>query len=80
MSRTPLIQQKVFFYIEGQTVVLKFQDNGISDQNITTSDSFGLIGIRERVRHLHGTFQINRHCCKGTITKVTIQIPWRKLV
>jgi two-component system sensor histidine kinase UhpB len=57
---------------------LSVQDNGkgITEQNISRPRSFGLIGIRERVRIFDGTVEIKGALNKGTI--LTINIPLEK--
>lgn len=57
-------------------VYLKVQDNGIgiSEEQVSDAKSLGLIGIRERVSILDGSFEIKGSTGKGTIVKVLIPI------
>jgi signal transduction histidine kinase len=59
-------------------VELKIRDNGkgISKEKIQDSQSFGLIGIRERIRSLDGKFQIKGIPNRGTT--ITVKIPLKK--
>ncbi len=60
-------------------LVLEVKDNGkgISENQITSSKSLGLIGIRERVFLLDGNVEIQGAQGKGT--SVTISIPFKRL-
>ena len=57
------------------SVELKIQDNGkgITAEQISDPQSFGLIGIRERVQSMNGETVIQGTPKKGT--KVLIKIP-----
>jgi len=58
----------------GGKVVLNVQDNGrgITAEEISNSSSFGLLGIRERVTYMDGTFSITGTPGKGTKLSITI--------
>jgi len=58
------------------SVVLTVSDNGrgISDQQVSSASSLGLLGIQERVRALGGDFAIRRGRDKGTIARVTVPL------
>ncbi|WP_172684064.1 histidine kinase [Desulfosarcina cetonica] len=60
------------------TLELVVRDNGIgiSEEQILTSRSFGVIGMHERVNHLNGTFSI--HGAPRTGTTVKVRIPKEK--
>ncbi|HTH56062.1 MAG TPA: response regulator [Cyclobacteriaceae bacterium] len=57
---------------------LEILDNGkgIEDEQIKSSKSLGIIGLRERVQLLHGHFFIGK--AKGGGTKVSIMIPTKQ--
>jgi PAS domain S-box-containing protein len=59
-------------------ITLEVIDNGkgITEEEITNSSSFGLLGIRERVNFLGGNVTISGISNKGTAIKVTI--PFKK--
>ena len=60
---------------DGSSVVLGITDNGkgFTDSEIRKSNSFGLLGMRERVSSCGGTFEIAGSPGRGT--SVTIKIP-----
>jgi len=59
-------------------IKLIIRDNGIGilEKEITDPKSFGLIGIRERVKHLNGKFQITGIKDQGT--EINISIPFSR--
>ena len=60
----------------GGQIELKVSDNGIgiSKQDIKKSDSFGILGIRERVNLLGGRMNIAGRKGKGTVLRVRIPL------
>jgi signal transduction histidine kinase len=66
---------KVSFKQKSGKVELKIRDNGkgISEEKIRNSQSYGLVGIRERVRSLNGEFKIMGIPNQGTT--ITVKIP-----
>lgn len=68
---------KVFisFEKEGNEINLHVRDNGrgIGDKDLQKIDSFGLLGIRERVHHWGGTVSINGK--QGMGTEIEVKIP-----
>ena len=58
-------------------LVLEFSDNGVgfNTKILKNSKQFGLVGIKERVQSLRGTFEIQSSRLDGT--KLTIIIPGR---
>ena len=54
------------------TIVIKDNGNGF-DTKMKKSDSFGLIGMKERVEILEGELSIDSQIGKGTV--VMIQVP-----
>ena len=59
-------------------LVLKIKDNGqgITEQQISKSNSFGLLGVKERVHFRGGKVDIKGVRNKGTT--VTVSIPIKK--
>jgi PAS domain S-box-containing protein len=59
-------------------VILIVSDNGrgITDEDIAQSRSFGLLGMRERVHLLNGTFSIQG--VPGQGTTITVHLPFEK--
>ncbi len=57
-------------------VVLKVQDNGkgITKKEMAGSQSFGLLGMRERIHHLNGSIEIKSGANQGTAIMCTIPI------
>ena len=53
---------------------LSIQDNGVGMNicNVDQSKHFGLLGMRERVQALHGTFNVDSLMEQGTQIMVTI--------
>ena len=68
-------QAAIHFIRKRTTVMLAIEDNGrgITDEQIRDSQSFGLLGMKERTKSLHGEFIV--HGIKGRGTTVTITIP-----
>jgi len=64
--------------VRGEDVVLTIRDNGkgITRDQLTKPQSFGIIGIRERVRFWGGTSTFEGEPARGTT--VTISIPFKK--
>jgi two-component system sensor histidine kinase UhpB len=61
-------------------IELRIKDNGvgISRRNISSQHSFGLIGIRERVQGLGGTYSISGRKNQGTLISATIPVQTTK--
>lgn len=70
-------KSKINLFVKGNVLHLDIEDNGcgISEHHLNSPDSFGIIGIRERVRYLGGqvTFE-NSKDNKGTRVFVSIPI------
>lgn len=62
--------------VKGPNLKLTIRDNGkgITEEQIKNSDSFGLIGMRERARFLGGELEIKGLPNKGTTIKLEIPI------
>lgn len=61
---------------EGVFLLLTIEDNGrgITQDQIHDPDSFGLMGVRERIAFLGGTFEVHGIPGKGTIIKARIPL------
>ncbi len=68
---------KINLSIIKKDLVLEFSDNGVgfNTNTLKNSKQFGLVGIKERVQSLRGTFEIKSSRSDGT--KLTIIIPGR---
>jgi signal transduction histidine kinase len=56
----------------GDNINLRISDNGIgiSEDEIKSKKSFGIISMRERAASLGGTFEVNRDKNGGTVVKL----------
>ncbi len=65
-----------------QEITLRISDNGrgITDAEQRATESFGLLGMRERARLLGGTFNIKGVPNEGTTLTVRIPVPWQDAV
>ncbi len=59
-------------------MLIKDDGIGIKDEDVTSPYSFGLLGIRERIRHLDGTLKIQGYNGNGTELEITIPLSSRK--
>jgi signal transduction histidine kinase len=61
----------------GDRVIMEISDNGkgITREEIQERNSFGLIGMRERVSFLNGDLQIIGRPNRGTTLRVTLPLP-----
>lgn len=68
---------KILFFEEEDRLILEISDNGIGiDENYKSKhDSFGLIGMKERVFLLDGELSISSRHGKGTMIKVLMPYP-----
>lgn len=66
---------QIYFDCVDHVLFLEITDDGIGieDSQIRSSTSLGIIGLRERVQQLNGTFMIGKITAGGT--KVSIRIP-----
>jgi two-component system, NarL family, sensor histidine kinase UhpB len=64
--------------VESDSMVLEIKDDGkgLSPESLETSGSLGIVGLRERVRLLNGTFRLTGEADKGTLISVTV--PFKK--
>jgi signal transduction histidine kinase len=58
---------------EGRRLYLQIKDNGVGMTDRKKSNSFGLVGMKERISMLGGEFTIDSAPDKGT--KLTISLP-----
>lgn len=63
---------------DGVTLTVRDNGTGITEEQILSSKSLGLIGMRERVNSLTGTFSINGTENKGTVITINIPVQSRK--
>lgn len=65
----------------GDNINFSVSDNGIgiSETQIKSKKSFGLIGMKERAASLDGTFEVCRGPENGTIIKVSFPLNYRKV-
>ncbi len=61
----------------GENICLEVRDNGrgISEENIHSFQSLGLLGMKERVKAFRGDFFIQPLIRKGTVVKAVIPLP-----
>ncbi|MCK5212781.1 MAG: sensor histidine kinase, partial [Dehalococcoidia bacterium] len=62
-------------FMNEDSITLEIADNGIgiSSSDVETSNSFGILGIRERLRPIEGEFTISGKRHKGTVA--TVRVP-----
>jgi signal transduction histidine kinase len=67
----------VRLYASDGTLILQIEDDGIgiTAEQAAASDSYGLIGIRERVEGLRGSLSISGELGFGTILLARIPLP-----
>ena len=70
---------EVTLEISGSTIILTITDNGvgISEEDITKSGSFGILGMKERAESAGGSFTISPAKPKGT--KILVSVPGREV-
>ena len=54
---------------------LIISDNGVGFDHVQTSYGFGLLGMRERVENLNGSFDINSQPGQGVVLSMMIPVP-----
>jgi signal transduction histidine kinase len=61
---------------EKRKIVLQIRDNGvgISDRDISSASSFGILGMEERARLCHGKFSIKGTPDKGTTVSLSVPV------
>jgi len=71
---------KIFLEMKPDEILLQIKDNGggISQEKIESTTSFGLIGMRERVRILQGELKISGVKGGGTLVEATMPLPWQE--
>ena len=71
---------KVSVQSEDENLHIRISDNGvgISEDRVTSTNSLGLVGMRERALSLGGRYEIEGNPNKGTIIEVTI--PLRSII
>lgn len=73
---------KIELKIENSLLLLEISDNGkgIEQEEIESSSSLGIIGIRERVGSLSGKFSISRTDNSGTVVSVLIPLDDKEII
>lgn len=61
---------------DGLCLLIRDNGKGITEEDIKSPKSFGLIGMRERVHFLNGDFHIRGNPGEGT--EISIRVPFRK--
>jgi signal transduction histidine kinase len=71
---------KIFLEMKPREILLQIKDNGrgVSQEKIESTTSFGLIGMRERVRILQGELKISGVKGRGSLVEVTIPFSSRE--
>ena len=72
---------KIFLQMKPREILLQIRDNGrgISQEKIESTKSFGLIGMRERVRILQGELKLGSVKGRGALVEVTIPLSRREI-
>lgn len=72
---------KIFLEMKPREILLQIKDNGrgVLQEKIESTTSFGLIGMRERVRILQGELKISGVKGRGTLVEVTIPLSRREI-
>ncbi|MDX1515035.1 MAG: hypothetical protein R3174_14965, partial [Gammaproteobacteria bacterium] len=60
---------------EGITVQVIDDGRGISPVEVDSSDSLGLIGMRERAGSVGGRMEVRRRKTKGTVVRLYLPLP-----
>ncbi|MDA3955291.1 sensor histidine kinase [Oceanispirochaeta sp.] len=76
IRHTAASQVNVKVFMENNAFCMIVHDNGtgIKRQSKTRIDAFGLIGMRERCRHLNGSFFIDNHPEGGTMVRIILPV------
>ena len=71
-----LAEVNTIFKIEGNTLSLSIEDNGIGfkEDNIKNKKTLGLLGMKERVSLINGTYIINGNTGLGTSVFITVPL------
>jgi signal transduction histidine kinase len=56
------------------TMVVEDNGKGITDEQLASPSAFGIIGMRERVRFLHGEITIKGEPGRGTVISVVVPV------
>ena len=67
---------QIEFHHSIDTLSFTISDNGkgIDDQDMQKTQSFGLVGMRERVKAMHGEFNVVSNGGEGTTLKITLPL------
>lgn len=66
--------------LRDEILLLSVKDDGIgiTQEQINSSKSFGIVGMSERAEQINGSFEINSEINKGTEIKVTVPVTGKK--
>jgi signal transduction histidine kinase len=66
--------------LSDEVLLLSVKDDGIgiTQEQINSSKSFGIVGMNERTAQINGSFEINSEINKGTEIKVTVPVNRQK--
>ncbi|MBC3864153.1 PAS domain S-box protein [Undibacterium jejuense] len=67
---------QIEFHHSSDKLSFTISDNGkgIDDQDMQKTQSFGLVGMRERVKAMHGEFHVVSNNIEGTTLKITLPL------
>ncbi len=65
-----------FFRLNDDTITLLIEDNGIgfNEEEILHKKTLGLLGMKERIQLINGTYEINGNAGKGTSVIITVPL------
>ena len=67
---------ETFLSVDNDTIVLNIKDNGIGfkEEDISNKKTLGLLGMKERVLLIKGTYEINGNTGSGTSVIITVPL------
>ncbi len=69
-------QVSSFFRLNDDTMTLLIEDNGVgfNEEEIVHKKTLGLLGMKERIQLINGTYEINGNAGKGTSVIITVPL------